>query len=148
MEKNKIRLIETYKEFDEEIRLENEHFEIGKYVKNLTALAKAKKLDPLVGREAEIKTLTNILLRRNKNSAMLIGEPGVGKTAIVEGLASSIVQKKISSKLQDKTILMLKVSNLVSGTKYRGEFEDRLNNIIKYIEKTKTQSYLLTKYTL
>ncbi len=137
MEKNKIRLIETYKEFDEEIRLENEHFEIGKYVKNLTALAKAKKLDPLVGREAEIKTLTNILLRRNKNSAMLIGEPGVGKTAIVEGLASSIVQKKISSKLQDKTILMLKVSNLVSGTKYRGEFEDRLNNIIKYIEKTK-----------
>ncbi len=94
MEKNKIRLIETYKEFDEEIRLENEHFEIGKYVKNLTALAKAKKLDPLVGREAEIKTLTNILLRRNKNSAMLIGEPGVGKTAIVEGLASSIVQKK------------------------------------------------------
>ncbi len=79
---------------------------------------------------------------------MLIGEPGVGKTAIVEGLASSIVQKKISSKLQDKTILMLKVSNLVSGTKYRGEFEDRLNNIIKYIEKTKTQSYLLTKYTL
>ncbi len=94
MEKNKIRLIETYKEFDEEIRLENEHFEIEKYVKNLTALAKNKKLDPLIGREAEIKTLANILLRRNKNSAMLIGEPGVGKTAIVEGLASSIVQKK------------------------------------------------------
>ncbi|WNY63258.1 ATP-dependent Clp protease ATP-binding subunit [Borreliella carolinensis] len=137
MEKNKIRLIETYKEFDEEIRLENEHFEIEKYVKNLTALAKAKKLDPLIGREREIKALTNILLRRNKNSAMLIGEPGVGKTAIVEGLASSIVQNKISSKLQDKTILMLKVSNLVSGTKYRGEFEDRLNNIIKYIEKNK-----------
>ncbi len=94
MEKNKIRLIETYKEFDEEIRLENEQFEIGKYVKNLTALAKDKKLDPLIGREVEIKALTNILLRRNKNSAILIGEPGVGKTAIVEGLASSIVQKK------------------------------------------------------
>ncbi|WNY69931.1 ATP-dependent Clp protease ATP-binding subunit [Borreliella andersonii] len=137
MGKNKVRLIETYKEFDEEIRLENEHFEIEKYVKNLTALAKTNKLDPLIGREAEIKTLTNILLRRNKNSAMLLGEPGVGKTAIVEGLASRIVQKKISSKLQDKTILMLKVSNLVSGTKYRGEFEDRLNNIVKHIEKNK-----------
>ncbi|WP_182117666.1 ATP-dependent Clp protease ATP-binding subunit [Borrelia sp. A-FGy1] len=134
---DKIRLIETYKEFEDEIRLENENFEIGKYVKNLTALAKENKLDPLIGREKEIQELINILERRNKNSTILIGEPGIGKTAIVEGLAIKIANKEIKSKLQNKIILKIDTSDLVSGTKYRGEFEERLNNIIKSIKNNK-----------
>ncbi|AHH08808.1 AAA family ATPase [Borrelia anserina] len=134
---DKIRLIETYKEFEDEIRLTNDHFEIDRYAKNLTTLAKEKKLDPLVGREKEIQTLINILERRNKNSTILIGEPGVGKTAIVEGLAIKIANKEIKSKLQNKTILQIDASDLVSGTKYRGEFEERLNNIIKFIKNNK-----------
>ncbi|UER67977.1 ATP-dependent Clp protease ATP-binding subunit [Borrelia sp. BU AG58] len=134
---DKIRLIETYKEFEDEIRLESDHFEIGKYVKNLTTLAKENKLEPLIGREKEIQALINILERRNKNSTILLGEPGVGKTAIVEGLAIKIANKEIKSKLQNKTILKVDTSDLVSGTKYRGEFEERLNNIIKSIKNNK-----------
>ncbi|AHH09086.1 Negative regulator of genetic competence clpC/mecB [Borrelia parkeri SLO] len=134
---DKIRLIETYKEFEDEIRLTNDYFEIDKYVKNLTKLAKEKKLNPLIGREKEIQSLINILERRNKNSTILIGEPGVGKTAIVEGLAIKIANKEIKNKLQNKVILQIDTSDLVSGTKYRGEFEERLNNIIKSIKNNK-----------
>ncbi|AHE63144.1 AAA family ATPase [Borrelia parkeri] len=134
---DKIRLIETYKEFEDEIRLTNDYFEIDKYVKNLTTLAKEKKLNPLIGREKEIQSLINILERRNKNSTILIGEPGVGKTAIVEGLAIKIANKEIKNKLQNKVILQIDTSDLVSGTKYRGEFEERLNNIIKSIKNNK-----------
>ncbi|ASQ29554.1 AAA family ATPase [Borrelia miyamotoi] len=134
---DKIRLIETYKEFEDEIRLANEHFEIDRYVKNLTILAKEKKLNPLVGREKEIQTLINVLERRNKNSTILIGEPGIGKTAIVEGLAIKIANKEIKGQLKSKVILQIDTSDLVSGTKYRGEFEERLNNIIKSIKNNK-----------
>ncbi|BDU62481.1 ATPase AAA [Candidatus Borrelia fainii] len=134
---DKIRLIETYKEFEDEIRLTNDYFEIDKYVKNLTILAKEKKLNPLIGREKEIQSLINILERRNKNSTILIGEPGVGKTAIVEGLAIKIANKEIKNQLQNKVILQIDTSDLVSGTKYRGEFEERLNNIIKFIKNNK-----------
>ncbi|WP_240390446.1 AAA family ATPase [Borrelia turicatae] len=134
---DKIRLIETYKEFEDEIRLTNDYFEIDKYVKNLTTLAKEKKLNPLIGREKEIQSLINILGRRNKNSTILIGEPGVGKTAIVEGLAIKIANKEIKNQLQNKVILQIDTSDLVSGTKYRGEFEERLNNIIKSIKNNK-----------
>ncbi|WP_421622471.1 ATP-dependent Clp protease ATP-binding subunit [Borrelia sp. MN22-0132] len=134
---DKIRLIETYKEFEDEIRLTNDYFEIAKYVKNLTKLAKEKKLNPLIGREKEIQSLINILERRNKNSTILIGEPGVGKTAIVEGLAIKIANKEIKNQLQNKVILQIDTSDLVSGTKYRGEFEERLNNIIKSIKNNK-----------
>ncbi len=134
---DKIRLIETYKEFEDDIRLDNDYFEIGKYVKNLTTLAKEKKLEPLIGREREIQALINTLERRNKNSTILIGEPGIGKTAIVEGLAIKIANKEIKNKLQNKVILKIDTSDLVSGTKYRGEFEERLNNIIKSIKNNK-----------
>ncbi len=127
---DKIRLIETYKEFEDETR-QSDYFEINKYVKNLTTLAKEKKLDPLIGREKEIQSLISILERRNKSSTILIGEPGIGKTAIVEGLAIKIANKEIKSQLQNKIILQIETSDLVSGTKYRGEFEERLNNIIK-----------------
>ncbi|ACH93769.1 AAA family ATPase [Borrelia duttonii] len=133
---DKIRLIETYKEFEDETR-QNDYFEINKYVKNLTTLAKEKKLDPLIGREKEIQSLISILERRNKNSTILIGEPGIGKTAIVEGLAIKIANKEIKSQLQNKIILQIETSDLVSGTKYRGEFEERLNNIIKSIKNNK-----------
>ncbi|WP_024655082.1 AAA family ATPase [Borrelia hispanica] len=134
--RDKIRLIETYKEFDDETR-QNDYFEINKYVKNLTILAKEKKLDPLIGREKEIQSLISILERRNKNSTILIGEPGIGKTAIVEGLAIKIANKEIKSQLQNKIILQIETYDLVSGTKYRGEFEERLNNIIKSIKNNK-----------
>ncbi len=134
---DKIRFIETYKEFEDEIRLTNDYFEIDKYVKNLTKLAKEKKLDPLIGREKEIQSLINVLERRNKNSTILIGEPGIGKTAIIEGLAIKIANKEVKSHLQNKIILQIETSDLVSGTKYRGEFEERLNNIIKSIKNNK-----------
>ena len=134
---DKIRLIETYKDFEDEIRLANEYFEIGRYVKNLTILAKEKKLDPLIGREKEIQLLINVLERRNKNNTILIGEPGVGKTTIVEGLAIKIANKEIKGQLKNKVILQIDTSDLVSGTKYRGEFEERLNNIIKSIKNNK-----------
>ncbi|UGQ16481.1 AAA family ATPase [Borrelia sp. RT5S] len=145
---DKIRLIETYKEFEDEIRLENDHFEIGKYVKNLTTLAKEGKLEPLVGREKEIQTLINILERRNKNSTILIGEPGIGKTAIVEGLAIKIANKEIKSGLKNKVILKVDTSDLVSGTKYRGEFEERLNNLIKSTKNKDTIIFIDEIHTL
>ncbi|WKC58368.1 AAA family ATPase [Borrelia sp. P9F1] len=145
---DKIRLIETYKEFEDEIRLDTDHFEVGKYVKNLTTLAKENKLEPLIGREKEIQALINILERRNKNSTILIGEPGIGKTAIVEGLAIKIANKEIKSRLENKVILKVDTSDLVSGTKYRGEFEERLNNLIKSIKNKDTIIFIDEIHTL
>jgi ATP-dependent Clp protease ATP-binding subunit ClpC len=101
---------------------------------DITAEAKAKKLDPLVGREAQIKRLITILNRRNKNNPVLIGEPGVGKTAIIEGLAQRIVNEDVPDSLIDKKIIMIDLAAMVAGTKYRGEFEDRLKKVIAELE--------------
>ena len=106
------------------------------YSKDITRLAKEDKLDPIIGRKKEIERVSQILSRRKKNNPVLIGEPGVGKTAIVEGLALRIVQKKVSRNLFNKRILMLDLAALVAGTKYRGQFEERMKAIMKEMENT------------
>ncbi|MBN1551285.1 ATP-dependent Clp protease ATP-binding subunit [bacterium] len=105
--------------------------------RDLTDLAERGQLDPVIGREAEIERVIQILCRRTKNNPVLIGEPGVGKTAIVEGLAQKIIKKDIPDILGEKRIVSLDLAALVAGTKYRGQFEERLQSVIKELQKTK-----------
>lgn len=104
---------------------------------DLTAQARKKKLDPVVGRENQIRRMITILSRRNKNNPVLIGEPGVGKTAIVEGLAARIVAEDVPDNLLDKRIVMLDLAAMIAGTKYRGEFEERLKKVMSELEQDK-----------
>lgn len=104
---------------------------------DLTLMAKQNKLDPVVGRENQIKRVITILNRRTKNNPVLIGEPGVGKTAIVEGLAQRIVAEDVPDSLLDKRIVVLDLAGMIAGTKYRGEFEDRLKKVMTELEKDK-----------
>ncbi len=106
-----------------------------KYARSLTKLAKENKLDPVIGRDAEIMRIIQILSRRTKNNPILIGEAGVGKTAIAEGLALRMAQNDIPESLKDKELVSLDLGSLIAGTKYRGEFEERLKNILKEVEK-------------
>lgn len=105
------------------------------YGTNLTEEAKRKKLDPVVGRDAQLKRLITILNRRTKNNPVLIGEPGVGKTAIVEGLAQRIISEDVPDSLIDKQLVMLDLAGMIAGTKYRGEFEERLKKVMAELEK-------------
>lgn len=109
---------------------------LTKFTRNLTQLALDNKLDPVIGRDSEIRRIIQILSRRTKNNPVLIGEAGVGKTAIVEGLALRMVQGDAPESLKDKELLSLDIGMLVAGTKYRGEFEDRLKAIMKEVEKS------------
>ena len=106
---------------------------LGQYSRDLTAMAREGKLDPVIGREEEIRRLIQILSRRTKNNPCLIGEPGVGKTAVVEGLALRIVEGKVPFTVKDKRVLTLDLSGMVAGSKYRGEFEERIKKVIKEV---------------
>ena len=109
---------------------------LEKYCKDLTALARQDKLDPVIGRDEEIRRVMQVLQRKTKNNPVLIGEPGVGKTAIVEGLARRIVARDVSDSLTDKKLLALDLGSLVAGAKFRGEFEERLKAVIEEIQKS------------
>ncbi|MDO8471197.1 MAG: AAA family ATPase [bacterium] len=109
---------------------------LSKYTRSLTTLAKTNKLDPVIGRDDEVSRIIQILSRRTKNNPILIGESGVGKTAIVEGLALRMASGNVPESLREKELVSLDVGLLIAGTKYRGEFEERLKNIIKEIEKS------------
>jgi len=106
---------------------------LEKYAKNLNALAESGKLDPVIGRDEEIRRVLQILSRRTKNNPMLVGEPGVGKTAIAEGLAHRIVQGDVPENLKGKTLYALDMGSLIAGAKYKGEFEERLKSVIKEV---------------
>jgi ATP-dependent Clp protease ATP-binding subunit ClpA len=134
---------EYSKEEDEEGATANQRSDsqiermISQFCTNLTAKAKSKKIDPVIGREKEIEELQLVLARRNKSNVILIGDPGVGKTAIAEGLARNIVEDKVPNFIKEHTVYALDISALLAGSKYRGDFEERLKLIISALEKKK-----------
>lgn len=121
---------------------ENIYKALERFTINLTAMAKEKKLDPVIGRDDEIRRVMHILTRRTKNNPVLIGDAGVGKTAIVEGLAERIVQGDAPDSLKNKEILLIDLGQIIAGTKYRGEFEQRLKSLLKEIDK-EPERYIL-----
>ena len=121
---------------------EDQYEALSKYARDLTAAARDGKLDPVIGRDEEIRRTIQVLSRRSKNNPLLIGEPGVGKTAIAEGLALRIVSGDVPESLNDKSLMALDMGSLVAGAKYRGEFEERLKAVLKEIEEADGQIIL------
>ena len=119
------------------MQMNNEEVNVlEKYGRNINDDVRNRKLDPVIGRDEEIRSITRILSRKTKNNPVLIGEPGVGKTAIVEGLAERIVKGDVPSSLKDKTVWELNMASLIAGAKYRGEFEERLKSVLDEIKKS------------
>ena len=116
---------------------------LNKYGQDLVALAKAQKLDPVIGRDAEIRNVVRILSRKTKNNPVLIGEPGVGKTAIAEGLAQRIVRGDVPENLKDRKVFSLDMGALVAGAKYRGEFEERLKSVLQEVKTSEGEIILV-----
>ena len=110
---------------------------LDQYSRDLTVMAAEGRLDPVLGRDKEIIRLIQILSRRSKNNPCLVGEPGVGKTAIVEGLAQKIVNGMVPDSVKDKRVVVLDMSGMVAGSKYRGEFEERIRNVIDEVRANK-----------
>ncbi|GBC63738.1 ATP-dependent chaperone ClpB [Desulfonema ishimotonii] len=121
---------------------EEKYQALDKFSRNLTDLARLGKLDPVIGRDEEIRRIVQVLSRRTKNNPVLIGEPGVGKTAIVEGLAQRIVEGDVSETLKDRRLVALDMGALIAGAKYRGEFEDRLKAVLKEVERAEGEVIL------
>src|SRR5579859_7147430 len=115
---------------------------LERYAKNLTELARKGKLDPVIGRDDEVRRVIQVLSRRTKNNPVLIGEPGVGKTAIVEGLAQRIVRGDIPDQLKNKKLVSIDLGSMVAGAKYRGEFEERLKAVLKEVTESSGQVLL------
>ena len=116
---------------------------LDKYGIDLTQSARDGILDPVIGRDEEIRRTIQILSRRTKNNPVLIGEPGVGKTAIVEGLAQRIINGDIPSALQNRQLISLDMGSLLAGAKYRGEFEERIKNVLKKVKESEGKVILL-----
>ena len=121
---------------------EEKYQALEKFTRDLTAEARRGKMDPVIGRDEEIRRVVQVLSRRTKNNPVLIGEPGVGKTAIVEGLAQRVANGDVPETLADKKVLSLDLGALIAGAKYRGEFEDRLKAVLKEIERADRQIVL------
>ena len=121
---------------------EGQYQALAKYSRDLTQLAREGKLDPVIGRDEEIRRVVEILSRRTKNNPALIGEPGVGKTAVVEGLAQAIVQNQVPQTLKNKRVISLDLSSMVAGSKFRGEFEERLKAVMDEIRKAQGEIVL------
>ena len=125
---------ERMKDVGQELK-EEERPPLERFGTNLTQLAKEGKLDPVIGREREINQVIEVLLRKSKNNPVLVGDPGVGKTAIVEGLAQRIANKEVPTELQDREVINIDMGSLVAGSKYRGEFEERLKGLLEEVKQ-------------